>query len=366
MPHSTKKEKQTISSDKACFQEGALISFSGQANNETQQFSMVANTGKVMDHWFWGKLIIDLEGAQLPKKNIPVLRDHQTDKIVGWTNKIMKSAENGISVIGNISKTTEDGKEVEGLSEEGFPWQASVYMPPSSIEEVEEGVMVEVNDMSLKGPLTIFRKSKLKEVSFCALGTDDNTEALLLKDKTEEIVIEKITNGGGKKMELTIDKLKADHPEIVAELTREAEKEVIEKVNIRDKAFEEDVNALRNEERDRIVSILGQVYGEEEKEKLEKVLNPHASIADIMAFATNKAKQDILSEMQRLSPESLGGGSESENENNTILSTNEEQMKAKFSQDPVLQAEFGTVERYVAFTKAENDGRIRILKSKEA
>jgi len=337
--------------------------------DEKPKFKMNAYSGDVIpNHWFWGNLIIDIAGIKLPKKKMPVLQDHFTEKIVGWSEKI-KKGDDGVLIEGNFAESTQSGQEAMALAKEGFPWQASVYIPPSSIEDVSEGTKVEVNGRKLKGPLTIFRKTELKEASFCALGADSNTSAEALKDSGNiQVPITNTKKGGNKQMdELTMEILKKDHGDLVVALSAEVSK------GITIDNFPEDVAKLKEEaskvaskaERERILGIFGQAYGEDMKAKFEKIVGPDANMEALMAFAQEKAKQDILAKMTAEAPESAGAGDG--DEGNLSKLTGEEKWKAEFAESKDLQDEFGgSVDRYLAFKKAEGEGKVRILKSKQA
>ena len=333
--------------------------------DEKPRFKMNAYSGKVIPgHWFWGNLIIDLAGMKLPKKKMPVLQDHFTEKIVGWSEKIRKSDE-GVLIEGNFAESTQSGQEAMALAREGFPWQASVYVPPSSIEDVSEGTKVEINGQKLKGPLTIFRKTELKEASFCALGADSNTSAEALKDSGNiQVPITNTKKGGNKQMELTLDILKKDHGDLVDALSAE----VREGITIEN--FPEDVSKLvlkaAKAERERILGIFGQAYGEDMTAKFGKIVEPDANMEDLMAFAQEKAKQDILTKMTKDAPETAGAvdGDSIDSLSNLV---GEEKWKAEFAKSKDLQDEFGgNIDRYLAFKKAEGEGKVRILKSKTA
>jgi len=139
-------------------------------------FHMLAHTGKVVRHPYWGQLAIDLSGVEIGSERKPVLRDHKSEWIVGQTTSIRRTPK-GIEAEGLFSDKTAHGREVRDLADDDFPWQASIYVPPLQIERVPEGSEAEVNGHTLKGPGSIFRKSRLREVSFCALGMDDDTSA---------------------------------------------------------------------------------------------------------------------------------------------------------------------------------------------
>src|SRR3989338_5906077 len=147
-----------------------------------RKFSMVAHSGRVMlNHWLWGNLAIDLSGVSIGREKKPALRDHDSNRIVGWTEGINIDEKRGIVAEGIFSEKTEDGRQALELADEGFPWQASIYIPPLVIERVKDGETAEVKGQKLKGPGTIFRKSVLREVSFCALGADEHKKRPLSK-----------------------------------------------------------------------------------------------------------------------------------------------------------------------------------------
>ena len=54
----------------------------------------------------------------------------------------------------------------------------SVRIEPSSVEEIQADASVTVNGKVHQGPITVFRGGRIREVSFCALGADDNTNAV--------------------------------------------------------------------------------------------------------------------------------------------------------------------------------------------
>jgi biotin carboxyl carrier protein len=142
-------------------------------------FEMVVNTGKVMNHPFWGRFAVDLEGVEVPTKNVPALLDHEQAKRVGFAEpaafKITEGV--GLETTGKLLKTSEHAKTVLTDSAEGFPFQASPFLQPTLLEEVEDGETVTVNGRELEGPGTVFRASRLLEVSFVSVGADDDTVA---------------------------------------------------------------------------------------------------------------------------------------------------------------------------------------------
>ena len=139
-------------------------------------FTGVAYSGEVIQgHYWWGDVVFDLDTMQI-KTPLGALIDHDTGKRAGVVRSFTKDNQGGLQVAGDLL-SNKNGQEVAQDSDEGYPWQMSVYIVPGSIEEVERGEVV-VNGKTLKAPITIFRNGVIREVSFCALGADDNTSAV--------------------------------------------------------------------------------------------------------------------------------------------------------------------------------------------
>lgn len=144
--------------------------------SDLRKFNGTAYSGEpIQGHYYWGDVIFDLESMQIDTP-LAALLDHDTGRRVGVVTQFTKDNETGLKVSGDLL-TNPYGQQVASDSDEGFPWQMSVYIDPSSVEEVERGQVV-VNGRTLNAPITIFRGGRIREVSFCALGADDNTSAV--------------------------------------------------------------------------------------------------------------------------------------------------------------------------------------------
>ena len=144
--------------------------------SDLRKFNGTAYSGEpIQGHYYWGDVIFDLESMQIDTP-LAALLDHDTGRRVGVVTQFTKDNETGLKVSGDLL-TNAYGQQVASDSDEGFPWQMSVYIDPSSVEEVERGQVV-VNGRTLNAPITIFRGGRIREVSFCALGADDNTSAV--------------------------------------------------------------------------------------------------------------------------------------------------------------------------------------------
>jgi hypothetical protein len=140
-------------------------------------FLMTAYTGAAMRvPGFHRPVVVDLAGLRLPGKRIPILRDHDTERIVGHTDDAELSQQR-LHVSGMISGVGRHAQEVTELSDNGFPWQASVGADVEKMEYVDAKGKAKVNGRNFEGPVLVARASFLKEISFVALGADPATSA---------------------------------------------------------------------------------------------------------------------------------------------------------------------------------------------
>jgi hypothetical protein len=155
----------------------AETSTEGEDKPSLRKFSMVAYTGGAMRLGGWPyPVVVDLAGIRINRKSRPILKDHDRGSIVGHTDDIAIN-ERSIEVAGVISGVGATAQEVIATSENGFPWQASLGASADKVVFIPEGKTAKANGREHKGPTYIARKSTLGEVSFVALGADDNTEA---------------------------------------------------------------------------------------------------------------------------------------------------------------------------------------------
>jgi len=145
-----------------------------------RRFSMVAYTGGPMMLAGWPHpVVVDLAGLQVAGgglKSRPILKDHNRSLIVGHTDAV-KVEGSQLLVSGVISGAGPVAREIVESSRNGFPWQASLGAVAGQMEYVPKGRKAAANGREFEGPVLIARRSTLGEVSFVALGADDNTSA---------------------------------------------------------------------------------------------------------------------------------------------------------------------------------------------
>lgn len=169
-------EKQKKEQDQFCFQLGQVSVDKPEDGKKKRTFSGVAYSGEaITDHWYWDKVVFDLDSIQI-KGRIPALLEHRTSQRAGAINSHSVSHAEGLKIEGNLL-SNEFGTQVAQDSDDDFPWQMSVRIYPATVEEVKEGSVI-VNGRTFQAPVAVFRGGRIREVSFCALGADDNTNAV--------------------------------------------------------------------------------------------------------------------------------------------------------------------------------------------
>jgi len=198
------------------------------ADGESEKMAMTVYSGGLIEgHWYWGRLGIDLKGIKFDRDKYPILENHDTDRKIGFSKRptvegALKLSPDSVSFV-----DTEASREFRKTAKEGFPFQASMYAIPKRIEWVEEGATSEFNGLSLSGPGAIWRECLFQESSVCVFGWDSKTQSTAFsKEVTDEVEVESIRfkkggKEGGDKMDLTLEKLKADFPELVTKLSEE-------------------------------------------------------------------------------------------------------------------------------------------------
>jgi hypothetical protein len=161
----------------------SVVAAAGAGTGEAaklKSFRMVAYTGGAMDVGFGHPVVVDLAGMKVSSKPRPILLQHNPMLIVGHTESIdVKGLHDHaeLRVSGVISGAGDAAQSVMAAAANGFPWQASIGAAISKVEFVDKGDAAEANGRRFKGPVYIARASQLGEVSFVALGADDNTSA---------------------------------------------------------------------------------------------------------------------------------------------------------------------------------------------
>lgn len=141
-----------------------------------RRFSGTAYSGEVIrGHWHWGDVVFDLDSMHVPER-LAALIEHDRAQRAGVVTGHQLSHESGLTVEGHLLRNPH-GAAVAQDYDDGFPWEMSVHIDPGSIEELASGAKTTVNGREIAGPATVFRNSRIREVSFTPTGYDPNTAA---------------------------------------------------------------------------------------------------------------------------------------------------------------------------------------------
>lgn len=142
-------------------------------------FRMVARSGDAIDHWWWGRVVHDLDGMRLPSRNrVAIDYVHDENQIVGYANKFDTSTGN-LEASGSLTPYDDDDRasEIVHKAKQGVPYEASINFGGDGIkiEEYEAGDQIEVNGRKFSGPITVVREWPLRGIAVCPYGADSNT-----------------------------------------------------------------------------------------------------------------------------------------------------------------------------------------------
>jgi hypothetical protein len=324
------------------------------ADSGPRKFDMEAYTGADVETMA-GRMVVDLAGLQIGSQRKPALQQHDHSRIVGYSSEI-ENTGTSLRVRGNLSQRTAAAKEVTELADEGFPWQASIGFGIKAIEKIGKDKAVSVNGREFTGPITVLRKTVLKENSFVPLGADGATSAAVFSDDgsapvvipTQEptMTIEQVTEfaADNKEAVLELDFIKA----ALAAEHDEAFK--AGKAKGHDLATDR-LNALKSMRGASAEFALEQYLAGHDTDKAGAILaEKHAVELEALRAENAKLKADgVQAPIALAAPEAVDS-----NDPEVIA-------KAEWQADPSLRTKFSNEARYVTVRKAELAGSLRVL-----
>lgn len=312
--------------------------------DDGNNFLIEAYTGVTVERW-WGTLAIEVAGIKAAKK-IPVFKDHNSTYIVGHSNNTYK--DGSFFVEGTFSQVTETAKEVKGLAEEEFPWQASIGVRALKIMSIEKDSKMTVNGKTLKGPAEVWLESEVFETSFVPFGADKNTSVAMFSQFTET---EQPPSGSDtthnthlkkeeKAMSITLEELKTEAPDLLAQIQTDAKAA----------GYDEGLTAGVTGERERVAAILAVENTDDaaRKQAIDEGLSEDAAYK-LFFMAEKKKKKESLETFQGSAPDSVGaqgsksGGNDGESFMSVVTAyqkenggTRTDALKAVATKNPAL------------------------------
>jgi len=196
-------------------------------NAKSAPITIVARTGKPVEHWYWGRMVHDFGGMKLHKDRLPIDYCHNPDQIIGYLNNF-ETDSGDLIASGALTpwKDSDRATEIIFKSGQGVPYEASIdFTASTTIEEVAEGKSVEVNGETFDGPGIVFRQWHLRGVAVCPYGADMYTESKM--NEGDEVVVSVIytqTHNGDS--EMTNDTVETEAPAEVVETESELTAEI--------------------------------------------------------------------------------------------------------------------------------------------
>lgn len=239
--NASKVKKDKVPRQALNFNEPAVINLK-DSDDEQRKAEMTVYSGKKMDHWYWGEMIIDVEGIQFSGNKHPILEDHDTSRKIGFANKVDTEGRVFFPEIKLLDNA--HANEFYDNAKQGFPYQASISIRPTLVERVEKGEKVEVNGMNLPGPLTVFRKSNFREGSVCVFGVDSKTSSTVFSDddmadiQYDVVSFSEESNEKPNTTEETImdlNELKEKHPNLVSQIENSVKESFSAEIENKDK-----------------------------------------------------------------------------------------------------------------------------------
>ena len=229
---------------------------------------------------------------------------------------------------------------------DGFPWQASVYVPPKAIERLEEGQTATVNGRTITGPGHVFRESSLREVTFTSLGADENTHAHALSDT---VTINAVFTAQTEEVSMDQEELQVEETQAVSDQT---ESTTDDAASLSDtKTYEQGLEAGMQIVSERVATFMDHM-SKDQIDLVKDLVIKQVSEQDglgAMLKNINSASAERLREKMKQANDPVGPVDQEESQD----------PQQKFEQSPDLVAQFGTFEIYEAYNRALAQGAIK-------
>lgn len=164
----------------------------GGSATTLQKFKCAAYNGDSFDRLF-GLAVVDLATLEIPTGKIPALFRHGGGMFSELENPRLGFCETYRNtgrelIIEGTFTDTDEARRVIAEARQGYPWQCSVGLDRVQQLFIPSGSSVEVNGRTFEGPITVFRPSRLRELSILELGADATTEVELLRSQGVELL----------------------------------------------------------------------------------------------------------------------------------------------------------------------------------
>lgn len=154
---------------------GITLSIARLSVDERRKMRGVAYAGGVLSY-FGDSIAIDLDTLQFSGRQIPLLHNHDRDRVVGYGHLMREG--NALIVEGEML-SNDHADDIVSAADEGLEWQMSVHIESRRTLTRHAGDVV--NGQALADDdVLVLSDGVIREVSFTPTGVDANTSARIL------------------------------------------------------------------------------------------------------------------------------------------------------------------------------------------
>lgn len=154
---------------------GITLSIARLSVDERRKMRGVAYAGGVLSY-FGDSIAIDLDTLQFTGKQIPLLHNHDRNRVVGYGHLMREG--NALIVEGEMLNN-DHASEITSAADEGLEWQMSVHIESRRTLTRNAGDVVNGQAITVD-EVTVLADGVIREVSFTPTGVDADTSARIL------------------------------------------------------------------------------------------------------------------------------------------------------------------------------------------
>lgn len=154
---------------------GITLSIARLSVDERRKMRGVAYAGGVLSY-YGDNIAIDLDTLQFTGKQVPLLRSHDRDRVVGYGHLMREG--NALIVEGEMLNN-DHAAEITSAADEGLEWQMSVHIESRRTLTRNAGDVVNGQAITVD-EVTVLADGVIREVSFTPTGVDADTSARIL------------------------------------------------------------------------------------------------------------------------------------------------------------------------------------------
>lgn len=144
------------------------------ASQPTRFEGLAYSGGVIPNYGLYGDSAIDLGSMVVSDKPVFALVNHDSNQRAGKVE--LRKIESGLMASGTFSLSTDAGRQVAAEFSEGAPWEFSVGIN-AEVEVFPKRSEIELNGRAMSVD-TVFRKARVRELSFVPAGADPNTHVV--------------------------------------------------------------------------------------------------------------------------------------------------------------------------------------------